>query len=161
MLCLASLHAGIPWKGLADSICTILRGAIAGWVLEQCQEFFSSSPASCLFPEAWVPRGCGKHCRACYWRMWPLQWFRRGCWLTAHVSKAGVDDTKLYLNLLQLSCSGWNIFLRWRRGLIDYSLFLNLDTLEQGVERKGETGQEWLLSTRVDKMMVLGWILPS
>lgn len=65
-----------------------------------------------------------------------LQWFRRGCWLTAHISKAGVDGTKLYLNLLQLSCSGWNIFLWWRRGLIDYSLFLNLGALEQGAERK-------------------------
>lgn len=65
-----------------------------------------------------------------------LQWFRRGCWLTAHISKAGVDGTKLYLNLLRLSCSGWNIFLWWRRGLIDYSLFLNLGALEQGAERK-------------------------
>lgn len=53
-----------------------------------------------------------------------------------------MDGTKLYLNLFQLSCSGWNIFLWWRRGLIDYSLFFNLDTLEEGVERKGGNGQE-------------------
>ena len=153
VLWLASQRAGALWKGLADSICMILRDAIAGQALERLQEFCFChfSVGFWLFPEVCVSGSCGKNCRACCRRTPQLRWFRRG-WLT-HSSDlqswSGWHET-VFKSFSALLCPGWNTsFLWWGCGLIVYSLFFNLDALEQAVERKGGNGWKQLLfSTR-------------
>lgn len=151
VLCLASLNTATLWKGRADSICTILRDAIAGWALEWFQKFCFChfSAVFCLFPEVCVPRGCWKNYRAWYQRTLWSQWFRRGRLTHSSDSQSWSGRHKtVFKSFSALVCSGWNIsLLWWRRGLIVYSLFLNFDALEQGVERKGGNGWEQLLAT--------------